>query len=137
MIITNLAAHAYAGESDVWSALTNIVERMPQYVNPSRPRVPNPADPAEDYADKWAKDPTLEDNFWLWHTQVKVDIARLPTFLSGKSLASDIRRTFRVEFTQEEIKQFEPREVPATPVIVRSAPALYVPTAPRPWGNGA
>jgi hypothetical protein len=137
MIITNLAAHAYASEADVWSALTNIVERMPQYVNTRRPRVPNPADPVEDYADKWAKDPTLEDNFWLWHTQVKIDIARLPTFLSGKSLASDVRRTFRVDLTQEEIKQFEPREVRATPLIVRSAPALYVPTAPRPWGDGA
>ena len=103
MIITNLAAHAYAGEADVWSALTNIVERMPQYVNPTRPRVPNPADPAEDYADKWARDPALEDNFWLWHTQVKVDIARLPAVLSGSRLASDIRSTFRVELTQEEI----------------------------------
>ena len=137
MIITNLAAHAYAGEADVWSALTNIVERMPQYVNPTRPRVPNPADPAEDYADKWAKDPALEDNFWLWHTQVKIDIARLPAFLSGQSLTSDVRRTFRVDLTQEEIKQFEQREAPATPMIVPAAPALYVPTAPRPWGDGA
>jgi len=64
MIITNLAAHAYGGEGDLFSALTNIVGRMTEYVNPTRPRVPNPADPAEDYADKWAQDPTLEDNFW-------------------------------------------------------------------------
>ena len=35
MIVTNLAAHAYAGEADVLSALTNIVERMPQYVKGS------------------------------------------------------------------------------------------------------
>ena len=48
IIITNLAAHAYAGETDLGSALTNTVERMPQYVNPTRPRVPNPANPAED-----------------------------------------------------------------------------------------
>lgn len=137
MIITNLAARAYAGEADVWSALTNIVERLPQYVNPTRPRVPNPADPAEDYADKWARNPPLEDNFWLWHTQVKVDIARLPAVLSGSRLASDIRSTFRVELTQEEIGRFQPGDHSATPVIVRSAPALYIPTAPRPWGDGA
>jgi len=137
MIITNLAAHAYAGEADVWSALTNIVERLPQYVNPTRPRVPNPADPAEDYADKWARNPALEDNFWLWHTQVKVDIARLPAVLSGNRLASNIRSTFRVELTQEEIGRFQPADYPATPAIVRLAPALHVPTAPRPWGDGA
>jgi hypothetical protein len=137
MIITNLAAQAYAGEAEVWSALTNIVDRLPRYVNPTRPRVPNPADPAEDYADKWARNPSLEDNFWLWHTQVKVDIARLPAVLSGSRLASDIRSTFRVELTQEEIGRFQPGDHPATPVIVRSAPVLYIPTAPRPWGDGA
>jgi hypothetical protein len=99
--------------------------------------VPNPADPAEDYADKWARNPALEENFWLWHTQVKVDIARLPAVLSGSRLASDIRSTFRVELTQEEIGRFQPGDHSATRVIVRSAPALYIPTAPRPWGDGA
>jgi hypothetical protein len=135
MIITNLAAHAYAGEADLGSSLTGIVERMPQYVMPTRPRVPNPTDPAEDYADKWAKDPTLEDNFWLWHTQVKIDIARLPKFLSDKNLASSVRSTFGVELTQEQIKQFG-RPKAAAPVIVGSGPALHVPTALRPWGDG-
>jgi hypothetical protein len=102
-------------------------------VNPTRPRVPNPADPAEDYADKWAKDPVLEENFWLWHTQLKIDIAKLPTFLSGRRLASDVHGIFRVELTQDQIKLLEPQ---GAPVIVRSAPALYVPTAPRPWSDG-
>ena len=32
MIITNMAAHAYAGEPDLFAALTNIVEKMPQFV---------------------------------------------------------------------------------------------------------
>jgi hypothetical protein len=132
MIITNLAAHAYAGEVDIWSAVTNIVERMPQYVKPTRPRVPNPADPAEDYADKWAMNPALERNFWLWHSQVKVDIARLPAVLSSRTLDTDIRTMFRVELTHEELRRFEVREAPA----VRVAPALYIPTAPRPWGDG-
>jgi hypothetical protein len=132
MIITNLAAHAYAGEADIGSALTNIVERMPQYVRPTRPRVPNPADPAEDYADKWAMNPTLERNFWLWYAQVKVDIARLSAVLSARTLDTEVRNMFRVELTQEELRQFESREAPA----VRLAPALYVPTAPRPWGDG-
>lgn len=136
MIITNLATHAYAGEPDLGSALINIVERMPQFVSPIRPRIPNPAHPAEDYADKWAKDPTLEDNFWLWHTQVKTDIVRLPSFQSSKSLAADIRSTFQVDLTQDEVKQFEPRGAQGAPAIARSAPALYIPTAPRPWGHG-
>ena len=83
MIITNLAAHSYHGEADVLSALTNIVERMPQYVRPTAPRVPNPADPVEDYADKWAKNPLLEANFWSWHAQVTADIARLSSVVAS------------------------------------------------------
>lgn len=134
MIITNLAAQAYSGEPDILSALTNIVERMPQFVKPTKPRVPNPANPAEDYADKWAKDSTLETNFWAWHTQVKADIAKLPTFLSGNNLFSDVRRIFRVELTEKELKQFDDCAIRPTSRVVRVAPVLSIPTAPRPWG---
>jgi hypothetical protein len=137
MIITNLAACAYAGETDLFSAVTNIVERMPQYVSPTRPRVPNPADPAEDYAEKWAKNPTLESNFWVWHTQVRTDFAKLPAFLTDNRLFADVRSTFRVDLTQDQLKQFEPCNVRPTPPVVRTAPVLSIPTAPRPWGDNA
>ena len=136
MIITNLAAHAYGGEADVAAALTNIVDAMPQYVNLARPRVPNPADPAEDYADKWSREPSLEDNFWMWHTQVRADIARLPGVLSGSRLASDVRRTFGVELTSEETRRFGRDDHSATLPIAVSAPALHIATAPRPWRDG-
>jgi len=43
MIITNLAAHAYEGELDLYAALTNIVEKMPYFVRSERPRIPNPS----------------------------------------------------------------------------------------------
>jgi len=131
MVITNLAAQAYAGESDLWSTLRNIVEKIPQFVNSRRPRVPNPADPAEDYADKWSKDPKLEENFWTWHTQIKIDINRLPTSLANRSLLSDVTATFRVELTEEQLNQLAARE-PATTSV--RFPTLYVRTAPRPWG---
>jgi len=135
MVITNLAAHAYAEESDLWSALRNIIETMPQYVNSTRPRVPNPADPAEDYADKWAMDPTLEDNFWAWHAQVKVDVDRLPALIMGRSLVADVRRIFRADLTQDQLEQLEAHKAPSMPAIVRSAAVLQIPTAPRPWGD--
>jgi hypothetical protein len=134
MIITNLASHAYAGEPDIFAALTNIVERMPQYVKPGRPRVANPADPAEDYADRWTKDPALESNFWAWHTQAKSDIAKLPAFLSSDNLSLEIRRTFRVELSEEELRQFKANVIRPS-MAARAAPALSIPSAPRPWGQ--
>jgi hypothetical protein len=135
MIITNLASHAYAGEPDILSALTNIVDRMPQFVRPSRPRVPNPANPAEDYADKWTKNPTLESNFWAWHTQAKSDFAKLPTILSGNNLFSEVRRTFRVELTEDELRQFNAGVIRPASIAIRTTPVLSIPSAPRPWGH--
>jgi hypothetical protein len=70
VIITTLAAHAYAGEEDVETALAGVLERMGSYVRQNQPRVPNPINPVEDFADKWPlpkyANLKLEDNFWKW-----------------------------------------------------------------------
>lgn len=76
-IITTLAARSYNGESDLESALSTIIENMDSFVNPSKPRVPNPVNPHEDFADKWPLDTKLERNFWSWLEQLKNDFASL------------------------------------------------------------
>lgn len=79
IIITTLASHAYNGEQDLATALINILSRMDDYVGQVKPRVPNPVDPNEDFADKWHMDEcshlNLEDNFWFWLKQAKLDFA--------------------------------------------------------------
>jgi hypothetical protein len=134
MIITNLGAHAYAGETDLWEALSNIVEKMPQFIRASKPRVPNPADPAEDYADKWEKNPALAENFWLWYRAVKTDMAKLPSVLRSGKLAARIWPVFRVALTEDEVRDLEHRSTPAVPTILKAPPPLVIPSAPRPWG---
>lgn len=135
MIITNLATRAYTGEADLWTALTTIVREMPKFVNQNRPRVPNPSDPAEDYADKWAKNPTLEENFWLWHSQLGVDMERLPSILTEGSISTEVHKVFAVELSRDELKKFE-RPVPVARVV-RPAATLSIATAPKPWGERA
>ncbi len=134
MILTNLATHSYNGASDIFAAVTEIVDRMPSFIRAGRPRVPNPANPAEDYADKWTKEPQLEQNFWSWHMQVKTDLARLPDLLRGDRLSESVRQMFRLDLTQEQMRQFQP-----VPISVRSvsyaAPAIAITSAPKPWGN--
>jgi hypothetical protein len=112
-----------------------IIEMMPDFVRPSRPRVPNPADPAEDYADKWAKDARLEKIFWDWHTALKADIAKLPALLRGTTLKADMQALFRVDLTQNEQRQFESQT--RSPATVQVAPTLIIPSAPKPWGTDA
>jgi hypothetical protein len=136
MIITNLAAHAYTGEADLYTALTNIVEKMTHFVRSERPRVPNPANPAEDYADKWSLNPGLERYFWQWHTQARADLKRLPAFISGETLLRDVERTFGVTLGEEELRPYAIDRAQRAPAIVR-APALVIPAStPRPWGHG-
>jgi len=134
MIITNLATHAYAGEPDVFAAVTAIIDKMPSFIRAGCPRIPNPADPAEDYADKWSKSPQLEQNFWSWHTQVKVDFARLPDLLRGDRLAPSVRNMFRLDLTQDQLRRFQPVSSSVRSAI-HAAPAIAITSAPKPWGS--
>ena len=108
MIVTNLAATAYDGEQDLYAALRNIVGKMPQFVQPERPRVPNPANPAEDYADKWLLDRNLERSFWHWHTQVQADLRNLEKFVAGDRLGDDVERIFGVTLSEEQLESAGP-----------------------------
>lgn len=88
VIITTLAAAAYQGEQDIESALENILSNMGNFVLKTKPRVPNPVNPAEDFADKWY-DPqyahlNLERNFRLWLEQAQIDFKVI-----GKSRDAD------------------------------------------------
>ena len=81
VIITTLAAQAYEGEVDVQVALANVLAKMGDLVNATTPRVPNPVNPAEDFADKWATEEdqklNLEGNFKAWLAQAQRDFAAL------------------------------------------------------------
>jgi len=83
VIITTLAAKAYNGESDLALALTNVLSRMGDCINGVVPYVPNPVNPAEDFADKWydkgSAEYKLQDNFYKWLYQARADFKALCT----------------------------------------------------------
>ena len=135
MIITNLAARSYEGETNLAVALTNIVKKMPTFVRKQRPWVPNPADPFEDYADKWASDDRLEKNFWEWHAAVTSEIARLLATLGTSKLPPLTETAFDVKLTADEARKFGGSSG-SNPAVARTAPAIVIPSsAPRPWGR--
>jgi hypothetical protein len=61
--------------------MSRILTEMGRRVRATRPRVPNPVNPAEDFADKWAdskyKHLNLEQNFWDWLEQAQNDFRAL------------------------------------------------------------
>ncbi len=101
IIITTLAAKAYQGEDSFESALRNILSRMGSLVNTQSPRVPNPVNPKEDFADKW---PTseglqlqLEGNFWQWLKWAQEDF----NFYESAADASNISEHSKTKFGAE------------------------------------
>jgi hypothetical protein len=115
--------------------VTNIVDKMPQFVQPERPRVPNPANPAEDYADKWILDRNLERSFWRWHAQAQADLKNLEKLVAGDRLGDDVKRIFGVTLSGEQFETAGLRASRRAPAIVR-APVVTIPSStPRPWGN--
>ncbi len=76
IIITTLAARAYGQERDVESALRALVREMPRHIEYRNGRwwVENPANPAENFADKWNEKPERRAAFLAWLQKVEQDI---------------------------------------------------------------
>jgi len=107
IIINMVAASLYQGEIDVYTALTNIVERLSMHqdlvqnqnfainekvaslrlitrTGDGKWHIPNPADPSENFADKWHEDNHARAKaFFKWVQQLANDIRNIPT---GKGL---------------------------------------------------
>jgi len=109
IIITTLAAKAYNGESDIVTALGNVIENMSGLVNPTKPRIPNPVDPNEDFADRWHRRDCLhlrlEQNFNLWLLQAKQDFQHLTSTTDAGFLCEQIEEKFSLVVNQSELKK--------------------------------
>jgi hypothetical protein len=109
IIITTLAARAYNGETEVVSALTNILENLPEMLNSSEPRVPNPVNPEEDFADKWGmekySDLRLEDNFHIWVRQAQSDFQSITKSHDPVILNESFNNKFAVNLGRDTIKE--------------------------------
>lgn len=136
MIISTLSAMAYGGETDLYSAITNILRGMPELIRPACPRVPNPVNPAEDFADKWQTDPRLEQCFWDWHTQASADLVALSGCGDAEDLLRLAERRWGLTLTEERGRGL----VGSHPASSRSRcapPVVAVPSAPAPWAHDA
>ncbi len=109
IIITTLAARAYNGEADIVEALGNVLEKMGRLVNPSRPRVPNPVDPKEDFADRWyrqdCKHLRLEKNFNEWLLQARTDFKLITSSIDTEFLREQIEDKFSLRVNESEMKK--------------------------------
>lgn len=82
IIITTIAAKAYNKETDIITALINVVNDMQNHIEENWSDehgknikwISNPVNDEENFADKWQEYPQREKNFYHWLTEVKKDL---------------------------------------------------------------
>ncbi len=136
MILTNLSGQAYNGEADIDVAVRGILSRMLDFVRTEPPYVPNPTHPAEDYADKWSKNPRLELNFRQWHAQAIRDFDRLDRLTDAAALRASTKHSFRVDLSDDHLERLGVRSTLSPRMITSAAPVVRISSPPRPWGMG-
>ena len=91
IIITTLAALAYNGENNVYEALCNIIKNMPTFIQ-NRDGiywVENPVMPEENFAEKWAINPSKRIAFFKWLTRAMKELIENPLELYGINIISE------------------------------------------------
>jgi len=75
IVITTLAAHAYAQQSTVLSALLAILDAIPKKVETRGAQyyIPNPSDPRENFADAWNQNLEKAKAFFEWARAAQLD----------------------------------------------------------------
>ncbi|MFI7691623.1 cyclic GMP-AMP synthase DncV-like nucleotidyltransferase [Nonomuraea sp. NPDC049655] len=72
ILITTLAAQAYEGERDLFTATSNVLSRMRDSIENRDGEwwVPNPAHKKENFTDKWNEYPERREAFFRWHSDI-------------------------------------------------------------------
>lgn len=104
IIITTIAARAYKGESDLTESLSTILEEMENHIGTTAPKVPNPVNPKEDFADKWdtaeGRQLRLEHHFKKWLKQAKADFGVFSNTTDKLLLETTASRAFATSISE-------------------------------------
>lgn len=138
IIITTLAARAYNGEKDLVTALNNILATMANHINANTPRVPNPVNPAEDFADRWnmpeCQHLNLEQNFKSWLYQAQIDLTHITSTSDTTFIAEQAQLKFALNINEDKLAKSMGvnKELMATV----SSKQHIINDPPKPWING-
>src|SRR5205823_4641415 len=118
IIITTLAARAYRGETDLGEAMERILAQMGELVRPTAPQVPNPVNPAEDFADKWSSEEgrkkRLKENFNAWLNKAKADFATIANSADSEFISEQVLQKLGLRLNPTDLRE----------KLVLSAPAV-------------
>lgn len=135
IIITTLAARAYQGESDIESALRNILFHMGTFVSSGSSVVPNPVNPEENFADRWSMSQyshlNLKENFGRWVIQAQNDFDIIGSSDDMSFITDQAAQKFSVRMNVSDLSK-RLGLVPAS-VSVISPKVHTISESPKPW----
>lgn len=134
IIITTLVARAYSGENDIYQAMENILGKMESLISPRKPRVPNPVNPSEDFADRWATPEgqrlQLEKNFRLWLSAVKADFKLIQSSNDVEFIAEQASLKFKASVNVSKLN----KALGITGSVIITEPKEHIIAEPaKPW----
>lgn len=132
IIISTLASRAYQGEPDLFAAIDNILSNMSKFIRKNIPRVPNPVNPAEDFADRWRMQPklNLEQNFWCWLEQAKADFNLICSREDAEFISKQAQEKFSIRLNADEITKRL-----SLSSLVTSPKEHLIANPAKPWGS--
>jgi hypothetical protein len=135
IIITTLAAHAYNNEANLLDALTNIVNRMSQYIQTMNgiSWVANPVNPLENFADKWQEHPQREIKFRAWIQQVGQDLIQALQNGDIRLLDASLSPKFGGRAVRAALSKIEQVVVSALPAANIQVPRVEIASPNKPW----
>lgn len=124
IIITTLAARAYNGETNLYEAYINILNKIGSLIGDYYPRIPNPVDPNEDFADRWGMSQynhlNLEKSFWTWLYQIQKDLNELIREPNTKHICKTIENKFGILINESRLYEKLHKETPSAKSTINS-----------------
>jgi hypothetical protein len=136
IIITTLAAQSYSGEVDIDETMENILTGFEGLVAHNSPRIPNPVNPSEDFAEKWTTSEgfsqALEDNFWQWLEQAKADFTKIRASDSMQFVSEQANLRFATDL---KVTSIAGALGVSSPSIIFKPEVHQINNPPKPWSG--
>ncbi|WP_164873753.1 nucleotidyltransferase [Mesorhizobium sp. M7A.F.Ce.TU.012.03.2.1] len=146
VIITTLAAHSYNGEETIGQALAAILTGMDKHIHWHNGQhwIPNPTDPLENFADKWAEHPERAAAFSEWLQKARREFYEAARSSDRSVVTETVGRGVGGSLADRAARRRQPPARPALLNVASVAPASpglsfpdrsRVPTKPQGFGG--
>ena len=141
IIITTLAARAYENEADLADAMLNVAPRMRRFIEQRDGVlwVPNPVNPQENFADKWAESPRKAEIFFEWLAAVEQEYRNLLSDQGWEDVGRYLEESFGQRDAKAALAKYAVGVAAPTILVPRKSdrpanPRIELPSNPgKPW----